>query len=444
MKKVILLGAIAPFCDLADEMKDMGICPVICDYYSDAPAKKMGYPAYDISTMDLENLIKVAKFHQIDGVVSAFSDRNLVMAYEIGKELELPQLFEIDKIELLTDKKRMKEFFIKARLPVIKYRILRRGFELDSIKRMRFPMIVKPVDAYGSRGIFVCENAEQIRMHFQDVIRESLKYEDQIIVEEFYPGDEISINAWVKDGRPYLTCVYDVIRNYHSDIQLAAVNFPSKYVCGNTVFFEKLLEHTVKECRVENGPVTLQCFIGMDGIKIGELLYRLAGGSTYLYATYLGGPNLAKMQIQHSIGQPIDYQNLETYQMAGQGIEDGFVYFDIQFMTLWQGKIYYSFTETEIAEKIRGCVDFRAYYTSGAFVQNTGKNGQLLARGIFQIQIRNDHTYYEFLEQLEKEIQIYNETGSCISFIRKPDQFRYSRRYHIDWSFMEEWGKVYK
>lgn len=444
VKKVILLGAIAPFCDLVDEMKDLGICPVICDYYSDAPAKKMGYPAYDISTMNLEKLIHVAKFHHIDGVLSAFSDRNLVMAYEIGNALDLPQLFEIDKIELFTDKKRMKEFFLKAQLPLIKYCILRLGFESDHLNNMKFPMVVKPVDAYGSKGIFVCENVEQIRIHFQDVISESLKYQDRIIVEEFYPADEISINAWVKDGRPFLTCVYDVIRNYKSDMQLAAVNFPSKYVCGNTVFFERLLKHIVKESRIKNGPVTLQCFIGNDGIKIGELLYRLAGGSTYLYATYLGGPNLAKMQIQHSIGQQIDYQNLETYQVAGPWIEDNFVYFDIQFMTLRQGKIYYSFTAEEIEEKIKECVDFRIYYASGALVQNIGKHGQLLARGIFKIKIRNDHTYYEFLEQLEKEIQIYNETGLCISFIRKPDQFYYSRRYHIDWSFMEKWGRSYK
>ena len=174
-------------------MKDLGICPVICDYYSDAPAKKMGCPAYDISTMNLEKLIHVAKFHHIDGVLSAFSDRNLVMAYEIGKALDLPQLFEIDKIELFTDKKRMKEFFLKAQLPLIKYCILRHGFESDHLNNMKFPMVVKPVDAYGSKGIFVCENVEQIRIHFQDVISESLKYQDWIIVEELYPADELSL-----------------------------------------------------------------------------------------------------------------------------------------------------------------------------------------------------------------------------------------------------------
>ena len=441
MKRVILLGAIAPFCDLVYEMEHMGIYPVICDYYSDAPAKKMGYPAYDISTMDLEKLLQIAKFHHVDGVMSAFSDRNLFAAYEIGKQLDLPQLFELNKIELLTDKRKMKAFFLKARLPVIKYCILKQGFEVDDLKQMHFPMVVKPVDAYGSKGIFVCNNVAQIRAHFQDVICESLKYQDQIIVEEFYLGDEISINAWVKDGHPYLTCIYDVIRNYGSDIQLAAVSFPSKYVSGNTVFFEKLLEHIVKKCKIQNGPVTLQCFIGNEGIKIGELLYRLAGGSTYLYTTYLGGPNLAKMQIQYSIGNPIDYQNLETYKLEEQGIGDGIVYFDIQFMTLKQGKIYYSFTGTDIEEKINGCVDFRLYFASGTFVHNTSKNGQLLARGIFKLEMKNDHVYEQFLEQLEKEIQIYNEGGSCISFIRKPDHFSYSRRYHIDWSFMNKWGR---
>ena len=64
-----------------------------------------------------------------------------------------------------------------------------------------------------------------------------------------------------------------------------------------------------------------------------------------------------------------------------------------------------------------------------------------MARGIFKLEMKNDHVYEQFLEQLEKEIQIYNEGGSCISFIRKPDHFSYSRRYHIDWSFMNKWGR---
>ena len=102
-------------------------------------------------------------------------------------------------------------------------------------------MVVKPVDAYSSKGIFVCENVEQIRIHFQDVISESLKYQDRIIVEEFYPAGENSINTWVKDGCPYLTCVYDVIGNYKSDMQLNIVKKRNYRMEGRRYGKEELL-----------------------------------------------------------------------------------------------------------------------------------------------------------------------------------------------------------
>lgn len=436
MKKGIVLGAIEPFCDLVIEMEKVNVSPIICDYYEDAPAKWQGHHSYNISTMDIEKMIALGKFHDIDGVISAFSDRNLNTAYELAKSLKVPQMYNKKIIDLLTDKLYMKDFFEKIGVPVIKYKIIDKDvLQGDSIK-MDFPVVTKPIDAYGSKGIFICDTQEEIQEVFDDTTIEALKYKNEIIVEEYYPVDEISITAWVKKGVPFITCIYDVIKNFDSTITLAAVSFPSKYTEQYIERFSVLLKYVVQSCGIQEGPVTLQCFIGEKGIKISELLFRLAGGSPYLYSTYIGGPNIAKMLIQMSVGDEVDYQNLETYRPTG--IEE--VYFDVQIFVKKKGNIYYKFDSEEIKRQIQECVDLKIYHQSGKQLVNVSETGRLFARAICKLDKRDDGEYYNLIKKLEEILKVYDEEGHCISFIRKPEKLGLSKITPINWSFMEKKG----
>lgn len=77
MKKVLMLGGIAPFCDLIETAKEKEIDCIVCDYYEDAPAKKRVNKAYNISTTEVEEMIRVAEENDVQGVITAYSDRNL-------------------------------------------------------------------------------------------------------------------------------------------------------------------------------------------------------------------------------------------------------------------------------------------------------------------------------------------------------------------------------
>lgn len=429
MKTGLVLGAIAPFCDLIKDMEDLGIQPVVCDYYADAPAKKLGYPSYDVSTTDCEEVIKLAKKHQVDGIISAFSDRNLEVAYQAVEELGLPQLYNMGIIELLTDKLAMKDFFEELGLPVIRYRILERDFKEDDLNGIEFPVVTKPIDAYGSKGIFVCRDIEEIRKMFDKTTAEAVKYKDKIIVEEFYPVDEISVTAWVKEGKAYITCIYDVIKNYEPAIELATVAFPSKYTDKNLFNIDKLLNRIIKACNINEGPITLQCFIGDKGIKVSELLFRLAGNSPYLYGTYVGGPNIAKMLLQFYVGEEIDYQNLETYTPG----ENGSMYYDIQIFAMKKGKITYQFDAESIKEKVKECVEIRLYHTSGDELLNVPQTGKLFARMICKVDSYKKEDYDLLLEHIKEHVQLFDENGNNVCGVRRAYNIKQTFATEIDW-----------
>ena len=431
-KRVILMGAISSFCDLVNEIALLGIEPLICDYFEDAPAKKMGYPSYEISTTDVDELTKLALKYEVDGVISAFSDRNLIPALELCQRLKCRHFFDREIIDCLTDKQKMKAFFMSMNIPVIKYGVFSLG-ELDvSLKDFIYPVVTKPLDAYGSKGIFVCNDIDDVKASYDAVLKESLKYSDRIIIEEFYRADEISVSAWVHEGKAYITCIYDVFRNFDGGITLSAVSFPSKYT---VVYYENilsLLNRIVQAIGISEGPVTLQCFIGNRGIKVSELLCRLAGGSPYLYATYLGGPNIAKMVIQNAVGQDIDYQNLESFKPIP---EDDEVYYAVEILIKDKGMITYDIDQDRIKEENQDVIDVRIHYPCGAELINVGSSGIQFAKVICRTRRNTD--YNELIGRLDGLIEVYNMAGDKVSFIRKPERINVTDVYEVGWDFME-------
>ena len=262
MKTILILGAIESFCDLILDIKDMGMQTVVCDYYPDAPGKQLGDFSYDLSTTDVDAMIKVATKHNVDGAICAFSDRNIPICYEIAERLHLPTFYTKEIIDIITDKIKMKAHFNRYGFPVLNYKVIKENFTEDELAGFNFPVIIKPIDSSGSKGVFVCETIAEIKTYFKISANESVDHKDEIIVEEYYPTDEISITAWVKQGKSYVTCIYDVGKNFEKNVILSSVIFPSKYT-NHTQFPQivKLVQDLTTSLNIKEGPITVQCFV---------------------------------------------------------------------------------------------------------------------------------------------------------------------------------------
>lgn len=410
MSTILVLGAIAPFCDLIDDIKAIGHEIVVCDYYVDAPAKKRVTHAYDISTTDIEEISKVARKHNVEGIVSAFSDRNLLTHYKLANKLSLPIFYNKDIIELITNKKAMKEKLALNGFPIIKYTIIDRNFKENDLHSFKYPIVIKPIDSYGSKGIFICHSINDIKEKFESCIREAKLFKDTLIVEEFYPYDEISISTWVKEGKVFITCIYDVGKNFGEDVVLSRVGFPSKYEKNNMEEFNKIVQELAEAFGIKEGPMTVQCYIGPEGLKIGEILYRLAGGSPYLYPVLCGGPNTAKMLVDLCLNKEIDYQNLDIFKWN----EDEYIY-DMKFVVMKSCTVYYDFTEESIMKNVPECIAVIIYRTNGEKIVNVSKNGEMIVRIFCKVNDLSKVKYNSLITEIAKNVKIYDKNKANIT-----------------------------
>ncbi|GEM_PF-3385876 len=418
MKTVLILGAIDSFCDLITDFKKKGVRTVVCDYYEGAPGKKIADIPYDVSTLDVERLVEIGKEHSIDGVLCAFSDRNIEPCYRVAEALGLPQIYHPQLIKWLTDKICMKDRLRECGFPITEYRILKSDFEDAELAAFDFPVIIKPIDSSGSKGIFICRDTDEIREHMPDTLAMSVDYTDMFIVEEYYPYDEISITVWVSGGKAYVTCVYDNGKNFDPDnpanVSLSSVVFPSKYTKGNVEYFRDLAQKMVTAFGVGNGPVTIQCFMGPKGLKVNEFICRLAGDSAYMCSEVMGAPSVADKTETFVLGEEVDCSDLETFD---PDVPD--TYYQMGVYVDKTGKLFYDFDKDEIMRRVPGCVRADIYAESGTDLKYVTTGGTVVCR----IYVKADESvggYTDYLDLLKEVIVIRDEDGNPVANFHEP------------------------
>ena len=182
--------------------KSMDLFVVVSDVNLKAPCISHA-DAYLIADTynEQETLNAAKKFHDternIDGVICMASDTPLTVAI-VANELRLPGI-PIDSARVASDKILMKDCFKNFNLPIPKYKEVRNVIELqNSVEHFGFPLIIKPVDSRGARGVLKIDKNTDLNWAYLTSIYFSPT--DRVMIEEYMPGPQISTESLVING----------------------------------------------------------------------------------------------------------------------------------------------------------------------------------------------------------------------------------------------------
>ena len=210
-KKLLILGGSEFQIPLVLKAKELGIITYIVDINSDAPALKYADYSYQLSVKNKEEILKIAKEIMPDGVTVGMVDLAIPTYAYIAKELNLPGI-SIDSALKATNKYEMIKSFKENNVPHPKFEYISKDFiNYDLNKTFKFPVIVKPIDMAGSRGIYLVNNKNELI----NAIAESSKISDtgNLLIEEYMTGPEVSVELVVKDGIPHVIQITDKTTN---------------------------------------------------------------------------------------------------------------------------------------------------------------------------------------------------------------------------------------
>ena len=181
--KVLILGSLGEFVTLVKKAKEMGYDTVVCDGYENGPARKYADASYVIPVTDIQAVADLCIREKVDGIITSFSDLLLECMVKIADKAGLPCYLKPYQLPWYRDKSVCRETLKDlglpgpgfAKLPVKLIKEEKFKEIEECISSLRYPLISKPMDRYGSRGIFIIHNREELQQNLQSFQRFLLK-----------------------------------------------------------------------------------------------------------------------------------------------------------------------------------------------------------------------------------------------------------------------------
>ena len=182
-KKLMLLGGLRYLLPVIEAAHKLGIYVITCDYLPDNIAHKYSDEYRNVSIVDKEAVLAVARELQIDGIMSFAVDPGVVTAAYVQEEMGLPGN-PYESVCILQNKDRFRNFLTKHGFNVPKAK----GFSsiaeaLAEAYWYPWPAIVKPTDSAGSKGVTKVNRLADLEPALKVAFEHSLS--GRVIVEEF-------------------------------------------------------------------------------------------------------------------------------------------------------------------------------------------------------------------------------------------------------------------
>ena len=205
MKRLAIIGASYLQLPIVQKAKEMGIETHCFAWADGAVCKDVADYFYPISILDKEEILEICQQVKIDGITTIASDAAVpTVCFIAGKMGLTGNAFE--DAFVATDKYQMRKRFAEFSVSSPKFVIADEDY---SIVGFRFPLIVKPTDRSGSRGVMKIENSADLQEAVERAQSESFTH--HAIVEEYVSGSEVSVESISWKGKHYILAITDKV-----------------------------------------------------------------------------------------------------------------------------------------------------------------------------------------------------------------------------------------
>ena len=310
MKKLMILGGSRYELPVIKAAHELGIYVITCDYLPDNIAHKYSDEYVNISIIDKDRTLEVAKKLNIDGVMSFACDPGVVTAAYVAEKMELPNVGPYESVCILQNKGRFREFLTKNGFTVPMAKSYKNITDaIKDINLFRWPVIVKPTDSAGSKGVTRVDDPKNL----EDSIKYALLYShsDEFIIEDFivqhgYSSDTDSFSI---DGE--LKFVSFNCQRFDSNAKNpytpAAYSWPSSMTEEHQKELRNEIQRLLKLLHMRTAVYNIETREGVDGrAYIMELSPRGGGNRLSECLHYATGVDMITNMVRYSVGMPLE------------------------------------------------------------------------------------------------------------------------------------------
>ena len=282
-KKLAIIGASYLQLPLVKKAKEMGVETICFAWEEGAVCKDLCDKFYPISIIDKDEILKACQDEHIDGITTIASDTAVVTVNYVASRMGLRSNPD-EYSEVTTNKFKMRQCFMNNGVPSPKFTLVD-DEDHYQITGFKFPLIVKPTDRSGSRGVEKVLDPVQLDEAINRARKES--FEHKAIIEEFVTGREISVESISNEGIHYILQITDKVTTGAPFFVELEHHQPSSLPEDVKSRVREIVFHALEALHIKYGASHSELKITEDGdIRVIEIGARMGGdfiGSNLVY-----------------------------------------------------------------------------------------------------------------------------------------------------------------
>lgn len=274
MKKLAIIGASYLQEPLIQKAKSMGIETHVFAWAANDVGEKSADYFYPISIIEKEQITQKCREIGIDGICTIASDLAVITVNYVANQLHL-NANSIECTRLSTNKHLMREAFEKNGDPSPRSILVEDVTDLSGIT-LQYPVIVKPLDRSGSRGITKLESAEELREAIENAKEQG--FEKKALVEEFASGQEYSVEFISWKGKHHFLAVTEKFTTGAPHFIETGHVEPARLSDEMCEQVKRVVSHALDSLQITMGASHSEIKIDQDGnIRLIEIGGRMGG-----------------------------------------------------------------------------------------------------------------------------------------------------------------------
>ena len=309
MKKLMILGGSRYAIPVIEVAHKLGCYVITCDYLPNNIAHKFSDEYCNVSIIDKEAVLKAAQKMKIDGIMSFACDPGVVTAAYVAETLGLSFQGSYRSTSVLQDKGMFRQFLTDNgfNCPHAK-RYTDKSAPFKDIDFYNWPVIVKPVDSAGSKGVTRVDAPENLAEAIDTAVAGS--HNASFIIEDFltFEGYHSSTDVFTVDGEVKFITYSDQLFDKEADNPYtpAMIIWPSTMKKVHQDYLSSEIQRLMTLLKMKTGIYNIETCVGSDGKPyIMEVSPRGGGCKIAELQKLAFGVDLIEAEVRSALGLPL-------------------------------------------------------------------------------------------------------------------------------------------
>ncbi len=305
----MLLGGLRYLLPVIEAAHRHGIHVITVDYLPDNIAHKYSDEYHNVSIIDKEAVLALAQQLQIDGIMSFAVDPGVVAAAYTAEKMGLPFQCSYEAACILQDKSRFRKFLADNGFNVPNARgYCAAGDALQDIGYFNWPVIVKPVDSAGSKGVTRVDDPADLPAAIAHAL--DCSPSRHYIIEDFLEkaGPSMGDECFVVNGKLKYNAFYDQFFDNEAENPYAPSGeyWPSAMGPERESEFKDELQRLIDLLGIRTGIFNVECRVCTDGkAYLMEVSPRAGGNRLAEILNYAADVDIIEAEVCASVCMPL-------------------------------------------------------------------------------------------------------------------------------------------